>query len=152
MRGCFWRSEAGERLPDRLPPEAMERADVNGSGLIDMGKRSSWKAWKAAGLLERDGRWAKCTIWFAGADRGRCCSCTAESQTPAVASVSAHSRANRVRHHGAAGAERLFLADRGIARGLVLDLRVELGADQHYDGRKPHPHHQADHCAECVTM
>src|SRR5438034_2752493 len=52
---------------------------------------------------------------------------------------------DRVRHDRAAGAERFFHPHGGIARGLVLDLGIKLGPDQHHDGRKPHPHHQADH-------
>ena len=39
-------------------------------------------------------------------------------------------------------------ADRGVARGLVLDLGIEFGAEQHHDRREPHPHHQADAGAE----
>jgi hypothetical protein len=55
---------------------------------------------------------------------------------------------DRVRHDRAAGAERFFQPHGGIVRGLVLDLGIKLGADQHHDGRKPQPHHQADHGAE----
>src|SRR5262249_16609487 len=62
--------------------------------------------------------------------------------------LSARRLADRVGHGGAAGAERLVGADRGVAGGLVLDLRIELGAEQDDDGAQPHPHHQADCRAE----
>ena len=54
-----------------------------------------------------------------------------------------------VGHDCAADSERLSQSDGGVVCGLVLDLGVELRTDQHYNDRKPHPHHQADHRAEC---
>ena len=56
--------------------------------------------------------------------------------------------ANRVGHDRAAGAEWLVRADGRIPRGLVLDLGIELGADQHDDGREPQPNHETDDRAE----
>ena len=41
-----------------------------------------------------------------------------------------------------------FAAPGRVARGLVLDLGIEFGADEDDRGREPHPHHQADHRAE----
>src|SRR5437764_2579358 len=53
-------------------------------------------------------------------------------------------RAHGVGHGGATGAERLLAADRAVARGLMLDLGIELRSDQDDDDGEPHPHHQAD--------
>jgi hypothetical protein len=44
-------------------------------------------------------------------------------------------RTDGVGHDRAADAERPFGSDRRIARGLVLNLGIELRADQHHDGR-----------------
>ena len=52
--------------------------------------------------------------------------------------------ANGVGDHGPARADRLFRADRRVARRLVLGLRIEFGAEQDHDDRQPEPHHQAD--------
>ena len=57
-------------------------------------------------------------------------------------------RPNSVGHDGAAKPKRLFDADRRIARRLMLDLGVKLGAKQDHDGGDPHPHHHADGGAE----
>ena len=43
-------------------------------------------------------------------------------------------RPDRVGHHSAALAKRLFGTHRRIVRGLMLDLRVELAAEQNHDG------------------
>jgi hypothetical protein len=44
-----------------------------------------------------------------------------------------HGSPDRIDHDGAAGAERLFRPHGRIARGLMLELGIELGADQHHD-------------------
>ena len=68
--------------------------------------------------------------------------------TPSLTLFSSLGGADRVGHDGAARAERLGQAHRGVVRGLVLDLGIELGADQDDTEREPHPHHQADRGAE----
>jgi hypothetical protein len=55
---------------------------------------------------------------------------------------------NRIGLDGATPAERLVWPDRGILRGLMLDLGVELRAEQDHDHRDPHPHHHADSRAQ----
>jgi hypothetical protein len=57
-------------------------------------------------------------------------------------------RRTGVSHLRAASAERLRWADRAFARGLMLDFRIELGADQHHNYRQPHPGHKSDDSAE----
>jgi hypothetical protein len=56
------------------------------------------------------------------------------SRLSASSGASRLRRPHRVRHDGAAGAERLVGPDGRIPRGLVLDFRIELGAHQHHDG------------------
>jgi hypothetical protein len=51
---------------------------------------------------------------------------------------------NRIGLERAAPAERLVRLNRRILRGLMLDLGVELSAEQDHDHRDPHPHHHAD--------
>ena len=55
---------------------------------------------------------------------------------------------NRIRHDGPARAERLVAADRRVTRGLMLNLGIELRAEQNHDRGNPHPHHHADAGAE----
>ena len=57
-------------------------------------------------------------------------------------------RSDRIRHRGAALAERLFGAHRGVPRGLVLDFGIQFGSEQNDDRRHPHPHHGSDRRAE----
>jgi hypothetical protein len=59
-----------------------------------------------------------------------------------------HPWSDCVGHHSAALAQRLRRPDRGVNGCLVLDLRIQLGAYQDDDRRKPHPHHHADYCSQ----
>ena len=56
--------------------------------------------------------------------------------------------AQRVRHLGAALAHRARLPGRAVARGLVLDLGIELGAEQDDVAGDVEPHQQHDHRAQ----
>ena len=53
-------------------------------------------------------------------------------------------RSDRVGHPRAAHSERLGLARGRFARGLVLHLGIELGADENDDDRDPDPGHEPD--------
>src|SRR5690606_12213359 len=52
--------------------------------------------------------------------------------------------AYRVGNERAPSSKRFVRAYRGVASGLVLDLRVQFRAEQNDDRRQPEPHHQAD--------
>src|SRR6185312_10494485 len=57
-------------------------------------------------------------------------------------------RAHRVGHQSAALPERARGASRAVARRLVLDLGIELGAEQHDEGGEIDPHEEHDDGAE----
>lgn len=57
-------------------------------------------------------------------------------------------RRNRIRDKGAATTQRFLDASRGVLRGLMFQLGIELRADQQDDIRDPNPDHEADSGAE----
>src|SRR5437764_2963902 len=89
---------------------------------------------------------------MAGLMRAAHCAVSPRGGTPGLVGdetgASIGGRADGIGHDRTARAERLCRSDRRIARSLVLDLGIQLGANQHHGDGKPHPHHQANHRAE----
>ena len=58
------------------------------------------------------------------------------------------SLADRIGHDRPTTAQRLRRAGRRVSGGLVLDFRIQLGAEQHHEAGDPGPRHEADGSAE----